>query len=39
LIKFSHFLVVGFGILDNHFHDSVRIDDELAKTWSPLETI
>jgi REP element-mobilizing transposase RayT len=29
--------VGGFSIMDNHLHVLVRIDDEQAKTWSPLE--
>ena len=29
--------VGGFSIMDNHLHVLLRIDDEQAKTWSPLE--
>ena len=29
--------VGGFSVMDNHLHVLVRIDDEQAKTWSPLE--
>ncbi|MFN9412608.1 MAG: hypothetical protein ACK57V_09580, partial [Pirellula sp.] len=29
--------VGGFSIMDSHLHGLVRIDDDLAKTWSPLD--